>query len=195
MTRLEEFGVCLSSNPGIHRSGLYLTDGLQKGRIMLSSELRKLEAFGLHVCREAQRHDFPLPGDIDKAAEAVTIEVGKFQAMALTTAHYVQLFLKGTASDVPRLEQLQTLFAKARDSVGVYYGANVERRQGVIDDDRLAAPDGIAEAYEALLEVVSALHNSLNALAWIIGEQIAETDRVLPGTFNTAEDLFSSMGI
>lgn len=162
---------------------------------MLSSELRSIEAFGLYVCREAQHHEFPPLGEIDKPVETVTIEVGKFQAMALTTAHYVQLFLKSTASDVPRLEQLQSLFVKARDAIGVYYAANVERRQWVVDDDRLAAQDAIAQAYDALLELVSALHNSLNALAWLIGEQIAETDRVLPGTFNTAEDLFSSMGV
>lgn len=162
---------------------------------MLSSELKNLEAFGLHVYREAERHDLPLPEDIGKAVETVTVEVGKFQAMALTAAHYVQLFLKGTASDVPRLEQLQTLFAKARDSAEVYYAANVERRQWVIEEGRPAVSDAIAQAYEALLEVVSVLHNSLNALAWLIGEQIAETDRVLPGTFQTAEDLFSSMGV
>lgn len=162
---------------------------------MLSSELKNLEAFGLHVYREAERHEFSILADIGKTVEVVTIEVGKFHAMAVTTAHYVQLLLKGTASDVPKLEQLQTLFANARDSIGVYYAANVEWRQWIIDDDQLAVPDGSVEAYDVLLEVVSALHNSLNALAWLIGEQIAETDRVLPKTFSTAEDLFSSIGV
>lgn len=161
---------------------------------MSSSELRNLEAFGLHVHRETER-ELSRPDDVALTVEAITLEVGKFQAMALTAVHYVELLLKCAAPDMQRLESLQTLFVKARDSAGAYYATSVTKRQCVIDDSGLTVESDIVKAYDALLELAASLHNSLNALAWIIGEQIAETDSILPGSFDSAEDLFSAMGV
>ena len=161
---------------------------------MSSSELRNLEAFGMHVYREAGR-DLSRPGDVASTVEAVTIDVGKFQAMSLTAAHYVGLLLKCAVPDTQRLESLQTLFVKARDAAGVYYATSVTERQCVIDDSGLTVERDIVKAYDALLELAASLHNSLNALGWIIGEQIAESDSILPGSFESAEDLFSALGV
>lgn len=162
---------------------------------MSPSELRILEAFGSHVYRECERCDLSSLEDMDAAKEAIFTDVGKFQSMALATEHYVRLLRKSAVLDAPRLAPLQTVFLKTRDRAGVYYAAIVERRQCAIDVPGLPVGDGIVEAYEALLAVLAALHNGLNALAWIIGEQIAETDNVLPGSFSSADDLFSAMGV
>lgn len=162
---------------------------------MSTTELRYLEAFGLHVRHEAEPRERRLLNDIDKTVAVITIEIGKFQAMALTAEHYVELLLKTTLPRTGMVEELQPLFVKARDAIGAIYAVNVEKRQCAIDDRRLTAEDGIVDVYDSLLEVISSLHNSLNSLAWIIGEHIAENDITVPGTFTNADDLFTSMGV
>jgi len=161
---------------------------------MSPSELRIFEAFGLHVQRESERCDLSSRAEVAAAAEAISLHAGMFQSMALASEHYVRL-LRKSAVDSRRLGPLQALFVKARDCVGVCYAANVERRNDIFDISGTPAGEGIAEAHEALLAVLASLHNSLNALAWIIGEQMAEIDTALPGSFNSADDLFSAMGV
>lgn len=162
---------------------------------MPPTELRYLEAFGLHVRHEAEPGELPLLNDVDETVAAITIEIGKFQAMALTTEHYVELLLKSPPTRTDRVEELQMLFVKARDAIGAIYAADVERRQCAINDCRLTAEGGVVDLYDSLLEVISSLHNSLSSLACIIGEHIAENDKTIPSTFTDADDLFSSMGV
>lgn len=162
---------------------------------MSPSELRIFESFGLHVQHESERCGLSSLGEMVAATEAISIRAGMFQSMALASEHYVRLLRKSAVVDARTLGPLQVLFVKARDCVGVCYAAHVERRNEVVDISGTPAGEGSAEAYEALLAVLASLHNSLNALAWIIGEQMAEIDNALPGSFNSADDLFSAMGV
>lgn len=161
---------------------------------MSPTELRYLEAFGLHVAHEAAPRELSPLKEIDETVAAITIEIGKFQAMALTTGHYVNVLLKSSLPRTDNVEKLQTLFVKARDAIGATYALTVKKRQRAMDDSRLTGEDGIVEVYDYLLEVISSLHNSFNSLAWIIGENIADNDTTAPGTFTNADDLFASMG-
>jgi len=59
----------------------------------------------------------------------------------------------------------------------------------------LSEEDGIVGAYSQLLFEVSELHNKLNTLTWLVNEVEADHDELAPGSFASAEQLFTSMGI
>ncbi len=164
---------------------------------MSTGEFKKLKAFGRHVDQEfgVAPRDLELLGEIEKTVARMEIQTAKFQGMALVAEHFVEQMQKSVPPDAVNLDELAAMFEKTRDVVGEFYALNVEKRQNAIDDDRLTADDCVVDCYDSLLEILSALHNSLNSLAWLIGEHIAEADVVVDGKFSSADDLFAAMGV
>lgn len=74
-----------------------------------------------------------------------------------------------------------------------------------------AAREAIAEIYDSfggkkpdganspqlthIISELAALHNNLNTLSWLVGENQADQDETVPGSFTDADDLFKAMGV
>jgi hypothetical protein len=42
-----------------------------------------------------------------------------------------------------------------------------------------------------LVDATASLHDKVNTLCWLVGESQADRDEILPGKFNSADDLFN----
>lgn len=163
---------------------------------MSLTELRILDAFSRHLSTTiSESRDLELLGQIENTVEAVADETVKYQSVALMMDHYLDAVQKANFSSIEALKALETAFAKASLATETNFNDAVARRQSAIDDARLVADDGIVEAYDALLEQLAATFNSVSQMAWILGEHIAESDKTLPGTFASADELFAAMGV
>lgn len=73
----------------------------------------------------------------------------------------------------------------ARDAIAnVYVALCDKRREGES-----------ASQLSALISEAATLHNNLNTLSWLVGEDQADHDETLPGAFTNADDLFKAMGV
>lgn len=83
----------------------------------------------------------------------------------------------------------------ASDIAASMYANVAERHQSACNDFRLTSDDGVADAYAEYVETVKALHDQIE----ILREWIATHDAVLePGNgqvFETADALFSAIGV
>lgn len=107
---------------------------------------------------------------------------------------FIRLLRESTLSFEGDEGNLVTLFEQARDAIGSAYQMWSKKHLCAINPE-LTADDRVVEAYAQLLTIAAALHDKLNTLCWIIGEQQADQDRKLPGSFTNASDLFSAMGV
>jgi len=166
---------------------------------MSSTELRKLGAFGRQVRDKiGSRRELNLLDQIDETVERLADETVRIQSLALMNEHFIEALQKCTITkqeSIEALAKVESMFEKCIELTAEYYSDQVARRQGAVDDPRLTEEDGVVEGYDALLQEISALHNNLSTLNWIIREHIAEADVTLPGTFESADALFEAMGV
>jgi hypothetical protein len=154
---------------------------------MTAIEFRRLRAFERLVRDAIEAAPRDLRGEVARAATLLAIQVEKIHAFGLAAQRYVEIAQKDIPADIDNLSELAALLAGTRDLIGGYHASSLARRQHASDD--------IVEDYDALLVALASLHNSFNALAWEIGEHDAETDVLAPGSFGSADDLFTAIGV
>lgn len=103
--------------------------------------------------------------------------------------------IKASSACFDQQDKLLIMFQQTRDAVETLHEHSSAQCESARTDRALCDDDGIVEAYCTLLETLAALHHSLNDLCWAIGENAADHDRTLPGTFDNADDLFKAMGV
>jgi hypothetical protein len=163
---------------------------------MSTVELRFLDAFSRQLSHTlSDSRDLNLLGQIQQTVELVADRTVQYQSLVLMMEHYIDIVQKATLSSPEVAQSLERAFLSAADSVELFYNKILAQRQSAIDDSRLTADDGVVDAYDALIEQVSATYNCANQMAWILGEHLAEFDETLPGKFDTAEALFEAMGV
>ena len=163
---------------------------------MSATELLFLDAFSRQLSNTlSEARDLNLLGQIQQTVEAVADRTVQYQSLVLMMEHYIETVQKATLSSPEVIQSLEQAFLNAASAVELFYHKIVAQRQSAADDSRLTSEDGVVEAYDALIEQVSATYNCANQMAWILGEHLAELDETLPGTFSSAEDLFEAMGV
>jgi len=164
---------------------------------MSTVEFRKLKALGRQIDQElgVAPRDLELLDEIEKTVAKMEVQTSKFQGMVLQAENFVDQIQKGIPEDASNLDEVAEMFEKTRDVVADFYALNAIKRQSAVDDDRLTADDCVVDCYDSLLDTLASLHNSLNSIAFLIGEHIAEADTLAPGEFNSADELFVAMGV
>ncbi|THC39418.1 hypothetical protein [Massilia sp. Mn16-1_5] len=165
------------------------------------NEYRKLKAFGNQIKTEANRdlaesvRDLKLLQHIETTLDALDVRCLQLRQVNLAADHFINL---ASQADVPPSNadvDLVALFENARDAVGDAYDRWSVKHLCAVNAPELTEEDGIVDGYALLLTEVAALHDKLNTLSWIIREQEADQDKMVPGEFSNADDLFAAMGV
>lgn len=160
---------------------------------MASAEIRRLRAFETLVSADVGR-DLNLLAAIDTVLEE--IDVGKMRFDGLNhTAEQIEYFLFKRATAIADADELVRLYDSARDVIARVYASVKARHESAESDPRLTDEDGISEGFAELLEAVRELHNHLNRISWLIGENAADHDEAAPGEFQNADDFFAAIGV
>jgi hypothetical protein len=164
---------------------------------MSALEIRRLKAFGHQVWGDAER-DLSLLRNIETTLDSLDIELERTKQLNQASEEFITLLknteLSNLADNCGDLN-LVTLFDAARDIVGKMHTKLAERRQIASTDPALREDDGIVQSFDTLLSEVAVLHNNLNQLSWLIGENKADFDKVIEGNYTNSKDLFDAMGI
>ncbi|MBD8531523.1 MULTISPECIES: hypothetical protein [unclassified Massilia] len=162
---------------------------------------RKLKAFGNQVKTEADRdlvesvRDLTVLRHIETTLDALDVRCLQLRQVNLAADHFIELAsqaeLPPSSSDV----DVVALFENARDAVGDAYDRWSVKHLCAVNAPELTEEDGIVDGYALLLTEVASLHDKLNTLSWIIREQEADQDKMMPGEFTDADDLFAAMGV
>jgi len=164
---------------------------------MSTAEFRKLRALGRQIDQEIRGapRNLELFVDIENSVSAMEVQASRFQGMFLQAESFIDQLQKESLMDALSLDAVAAMFEKTRDTVADFYALNATQRQSVVDDERISGDKCIVDCYDVLLTTLASLHNSLNSIAFLVGEQLAETDKVAPGEFTSADALFTAMGI
>lgn len=161
---------------------------------MSTLQVRKLKAFGAKIQCEAAR-DLHVLRAIETTLDALDIRCESLRQTNQAGDHFIKLLKE---CDVPFSNSdvdLVSLFEDARDSTEAAYEKWALKHLCAVNAPELVDEDGVVDAYALLLTEIAALHDKLNTLCWIIGEQQADQDVTLPGVFSNADDLFAAMGV
>lgn len=157
-------------------------------------EVRHLKAFSTQISSAACR-DLGLLKVIEGTLETLDLRCNIIRQMNLFADEFIKKF---TVEDLILPEgdtDLPELIEKARDAIGSAYERYSSKHLCAVVAPELDEDDGVVEAYAMLLTETAALHDKLNALAWLIREQEADQDKAMPGIYSSADDLFAAMGV
>lgn len=154
---------------------------------MIRSEVSRLRSFGQLVEFEANR-SVELLKAIDDTIYACCVLRDQVDALAGAAAEQIQAIKRADGPIDPDGKILRQL-EHGRDAFSSSYEALLKKRNLAAQAPELTPDDGVVEAIEMLMDSVSAAHNTVNELCWVLGEHDADRDEVLDGVYSTAEDL------
>lgn len=165
------------------------------------NDYRKLKAFGNQIKAEANRdliqsvRDLKLLQHIETTLDALDVRCEQLRQVNEAADYFIECVSAATVPPSNLDVDLVSLFENGRDAVGDAYDRWSVKHLCAVNAPELTEEDGIVDGYALLLTEIAALHDKLNTLSWIIREQEADQDRLLPGEFTSAEDLFAAMGV
>lgn len=158
---------------------------------MSALEIRQFRAFGRHVENETAR-DLTLLNQIQATLDYLDVEQLRIEQTNCSAEKLIEI-AKLAESQIDKTGDLVESFEKSRDTISNIYSGLITARQSAIDDDRLEDEDGIVEAYSSLIAGFADLHNNLNTLAWIIGENSADFDTSVSKNYADTEEMFADL--
>lgn len=165
--------------------------------IMPNHEFRQLCSFArcVTVGIAEMPHMLELLGLGKGELEALDLKIEQFRQWHSAARAYIEKTKISPPREREHLEELAPLFERTRQLAADFFEATTRQRQAALDASDADRDGAIREAYDMLLEEVSALHNSLNELAWVIGEHSADLSERVPGEYANPEDLFRAIGV
>lgn len=162
---------------------------------MPTDDVQRLLAFGRNVRDEVLSwHEKKLPDSTNEAPAALEAKTANLEAMNAEAERFIALVQTATLPDSSDLDAVEKQLAAARDALGQYFAQQAEKRKRALEDTAPHQADRVAHCYNPLLAALANLHNSFNALAWLLGEHVAEADELVPGKFGSKEDLLAALG-
>jgi hypothetical protein len=166
---------------------------MKREKIMSTLEIRKLHAFGALVADYAAR-DLQLLGEIESTIEFLDIALLRTEQSNRSAEMLIEI-VNQSDDDIDPSGRLNMVFEKTRDMIANIHGALVVAHQSALDDHRLNDEDGIADGCKRLINEFAELHNNLNTLAWAIGENSADHEKVISKSYTSVEEMFADMGV
>jgi hypothetical protein len=163
---------------------------------MPNQEFRQLRSFARSVTvgiAEIARM-LELLGLSEGTLDALDFEIEQFRQWHSAARAYVEATKASPPPEREHLEELTPLFERTRQRAADFHGTALER-QAALEAPHADTDGAIRQGYDTLLEEVAALHNSLNELAWVIGERSADLSERAPGEYANPEDLFRAIGV
>ncbi|MCY0910822.1 hypothetical protein OTB17_03830 [Massilia sp. H27-R4] len=161
---------------------------------MSTLQIRRLKAFGTQIYDDAARN-LNLLRTIENTLDALDSRYERLCQENEAADRYIKLLREHDLPESSGETDLISLFENTRDLVGATYEKFSQKHLCAVNAPELCDDDGVVEAYAVLLTELASLHDKLNTLCWIIGEQDADKDETLPGEFSSADDLFAAMGV
>lgn len=158
---------------------------------MIRSEVSRLRSFGQLVEFEANR-SVELLKAIDDTIYACCVLREHVDTLAGAAAEQIQAIKRADGPIDPDGKILRQL-EHGRDAFSSSYETLLKKRNLAAQAPELNPDDGVVEAIEMLMDSVSAAHNIVNELCWVLGEHEADRDEVLEGEYSTAEDLIKAL--
>ena len=165
------------------------------------TEYRKLKAFGNQIKTEANRdliasvRDLTVLHHIETTLDALDVRCEQLRQVNQAADHFIERLSADNLPSASPDVDLVSLFENARDAIGDAYDRWSVKHLCAVNAPELTDEDGVVDAYALLLTEVAALHDKLNTLSWVIREQEADSDNLMPGKFDDADDLFAAMGV
>ncbi|WP_155121881.1 MULTISPECIES: hypothetical protein [Burkholderia cepacia complex] len=158
---------------------------------MIRMEVSRLRSFGQLVEFEASR-SVDLIKAIDDTIYAVCKLRDQADTLAGEAAELIQS-IKRAEGSIDADGEILRLLEHGRDALHTSYESLLRKKDAASRAPELKSEDGLVEAYEVLLDSVSAAHNIVNELCWTLGEHEAELDEVMDGEYSSAEDLIKAL--
>lgn len=129
---------------------------------------------------------------IENTIDALTGDTDLLSAISRTYGE-VQDKLSGFEGEIDASGRIVAMLGKASDACSRIYRDAQHRHQSACTDPQLRPDDGVTDAYEAFMNAVHDLHDTVESLR----EWIAVHDAVLQPasgtTFDSVDDLFDSL--
>lgn len=112
-------------------------------------------------------------------------------------AAYAEMFdeVRAHAELIDQEGLLLDQLAKASDACGRIRVGLLKRQHSAHTDPALKPDDGVADAYQAVIDCISHLHDEIDEMSEWIGVHDAVLQPSTGQTFSSVDDLFSSMGL
>lgn len=161
---------------------------------MTPLHVRKLKAFGTKVQLDTVR-ELPLLRAIEETIDVLDLRCEGLHQANEAAERFIALLREDEKPVANSDVDLVALFERSRDAVAEAYEESSLKHICAINAPELEDEDGVVDAYALLLAELAALHDRLNTMCWLLREQEADHDEVLPGVFSNADDLFAAMGV
>jgi hypothetical protein len=106
------------------------------------------------------------------------------QANQIVDSH-IAMLRSATRSESAQPDAMGTDLESTRDAIFKAYAALCDKQRDESSSSELTR----------LINETASLHDKINTLCWLIGENQADQDETLPGRFSSADDLFTAMGV